>query len=113
VLWQGNRATHNNISGLLLPQSIISPISGPVTPTASNQSVWGSAAGILVSWEALDFGRRGATVNSARAGQALAESQVSVTRLDIAAAAINAFFNVIASQQRIAAARADVDRRQT
>ena len=30
MVWQTNRATDNNITGLLLPQSIIAPISGPV-----------------------------------------------------------------------------------
>jgi len=30
VLWQTNRATDNNVTGLLLPQSVIAPISGPV-----------------------------------------------------------------------------------
>src|SRR5438132_3636383 len=56
VLWQANRATDNNITGLLLPQSIIAPISGPVPIATSNQSAWGSAAGLLFSWEPLDFG---------------------------------------------------------
>lgn len=112
LLWQGNRATRNNVFGLLLPQAVISPISGPVLPSTSNESVWGSAAGLLFTWEPFDFGRRGVTVSAARAGQNLANSQVAVTRLDIAVAATNAFFNVVAAQRRIAAARADVERRQ-
>src|SRR5260370_30610073 len=36
VVWQTNRATDNNITGLLLPQSIISPISWP-HPTAHSK----------------------------------------------------------------------------
>src|SRR4051794_11220526 len=40
AVWQGNRATHNNVFGLLLPQSIIPPVSGPVLPRTSD-SVWG------------------------------------------------------------------------
>lgn len=112
MLWQGNRATRNNVFGLLLPQSVISPISGPVLASASNDSVWGSAAGLLFTWEPFDFGRRGATVNAARAGQSFANSQVSVTRLDIAVAATTAFFNVVAARQRVTASKADVERRQ-
>src|SRR5258707_9954780 len=42
VLWQTNRATDNNITGLLLPQSTIAPISGPVPMSPSNRSAWGS-----------------------------------------------------------------------
>jgi outer membrane protein TolC len=112
MLWQGNRATRNNIFGQLLPNPVISPISGPVLSTASNDSVWGSAAGLLFNWEPIDFGRRGATVNAARAGQSLANSEVSVTRLDVAVAAANAFFTLAAAQQRVMAARANLERRQ-
>ena len=36
VVWQTNRATDNNITGLLLPQSIIAPISGPVPAMTSS-----------------------------------------------------------------------------
>ena len=37
MLWQVNRATDNNITGLLLPQSVIAPITGAVTLSPSNQ----------------------------------------------------------------------------
>jgi outer membrane protein len=111
MLWQSNRATRNNMFGLLLPNSVISPISGPALPSASNDSVWGSAAGLLFSWEPIDFGRRGATVNAARAGESLANSEVSVTRLDVAVAVTNAFFTLVAAQQRVTAAKANLDRR--
>lgn len=112
MLWQGNRATRNNTFGLLLPQSMISPISGPVLPSTSNDSVWGSAAGLLVSWEPFDFGRRSATVNVAQSGEQLANAELSLTRLDVAVAVTNAFFTVEAAEQRVAAAQADVERRQ-
>lgn len=69
VLWQGNRASRNNILGLLLPNSTIPSVSGPVLPTTSGRGAWGSAAGLLFSWEAFDFGRRGADVNAARAAR--------------------------------------------
>lgn len=112
MLWQGNRATRNNMFGLLLPNSVISPISGPVLSFASNDSVWGSAAGLLFTWEPIDFGRRGATVSAARAGQSLANAEVSVTRLDVAVAVTNAFFTLAAAQQRVTAAKANLERRQ-
>src|SRR5215204_4769785 len=62
-LWQTNRATANNIFGQLLPQSVIPSISGPVLPSASGKSVWGSAVGGLLSWEPVDFGLRNAQVH--------------------------------------------------
>src|SRR5438045_39858 len=58
AIWQENRATTNNVFGLLLPQSIIPSISGPVLGTRSlGDSVWGTTAGVLLSWEAVDFGQ--------------------------------------------------------
>jgi MFS family permease len=69
MVWQANRATDNNITGLVLPQSIIAPISGPVPTRTSNRSAWGSAAGLLFSWEPFDFGYRGARVGAARAAR--------------------------------------------
>src|SRR4051812_35011785 len=66
-VWQSTRATANNVFGQLLPQSVIPGMSGPVLASASAQSVWGSAAGALFSWEALDFGSRRAGVTSAEA----------------------------------------------
>src|SRR5438876_4365279 len=112
ALWQSDRATRNNIFGLYFPNSVISPISGPVLPTTSNQSVWGSAAGLLFSWEPFDFGYRRATVSAAKAGRNRAMAESGLTRFDVAVAAVNAFMTVLAAQQRVRAARADVERRQ-
>src|SRR5438034_10501401 len=50
-LAQVNRATRNNVFGLLLPQSVIPSISGPVLGTNNTGSVWDSAIGGLVTWE--------------------------------------------------------------
>src|SRR3954469_13217377 len=36
VLWQVNRSTRNNVSGLLLPQAVIPAISGAVTPESGD-----------------------------------------------------------------------------
>ena len=62
LLWQANRATRNNVFGLLLPQPVVPPVSGPVLGTETLDGVWSSAGGLLLSWEAVDFGRRRAAV---------------------------------------------------
>jgi outer membrane protein len=89
-LWQVNRATRNNVFGLLLPQPVIPAVSGPVLGTETLNGVWSSAGGLLLSWEAVDFGRRGAEVDLARADSGFAEAQRSVTELDVASAAADA-----------------------
>ena len=112
MLWQENRATRNNVFGLLLPQSIVPPIAGPVLATHSYDSVWGSAAGVQLSWEALDFGQRKANVEVARAQSSFAKARTDLTELDVAAAAADAFVTVLASDEAVRAARANVDRLQ-
>src|SRR6266404_8490054 len=113
MVWQTNRATDNNITGLVLPQSIIAPISGPVPIETSNRSAWGSAAGLLFSWEPFDFGYRGAKVGAARAARDQATAEASLTRLDVAVATVNAYLTVLAAQRTVRAAEADVERRET
>src|SRR5467141_1098066 len=113
MLWQTNRATDNNITGLLLPQSVIAPITGAVTLSPSNQSAWGSAAGLLFSWEPFDFGYRAAKVDAARGVRNRANAESSLTRLDVAVATVNAYLTVLAAEQTVHAAQADIDRRGT
>jgi outer membrane protein TolC len=113
VVWQTNRATDNNITGLVFPQSIIAPISGPVPIETSNRSAWGSATGLLFSWEPFDFGYRGARVEAARAARDQATAEASLTRLDVAVATVNAYLTVLAAQRTSRAAEADVQRRET
>src|SRR5712691_1353271 len=113
MLWQENRATTNNVFGLLLPQSVISSMSGPALGTRSlGDSVWGSAGAVLLSWEAVDFGQRKAGVDVALAQTSLAKQQTALTELDVASAAADAFLTVLAAEESVRAARANVDRLQ-
>ena len=109
-LGQVNRATHNNVFGMLLSQSVISPISGPVLRTNSLENVWGTAVGALVSWEPFDFGLRRANVHVAQLARDRAQAQVAVTRLQAGIAAADAFLTIQAAQQTVLAARAGVER---
>jgi outer membrane protein TolC len=109
-LAQLNHATHNNVFGLMLPQSVIPSISGPVLGTNSLSSVWGSAVGTLVSWEAFDFGLRRAQVATAESAKNRAAAEVNVTKLQVGTAAADAFLTVAAAQETIVAARAGVER---
>jgi outer membrane protein TolC len=112
MLWQGNRATRNNIFGLLLPNSTVPSMSGPVLPTTSGEGAWGSAAGLLFSWEPLDFGRRRAEMEAARSASNRVRAEAGVTRLDVAMGTVNAYLTLLAAEQTVQAAQADVERRQ-
>jgi len=110
-LWQSNRATANNIFGQVLPQSVVPAMSGPVLPSTSSQTVWGSVAGALFSWEPFDFGLRGATVAGAEATVARARADQVLTLLDVEHAVGAAFLAAAASERAVMAAQADLDRR--
>ena len=112
MTWQQNRATRNNVFGLLLPQSGIPGISGPQIDSSSS-SAWGSAGGLLLSWEPFDFGLRKANVELARRIGRQASANEAVTRLDVSAAAADAFLTLLAADQTLEAAQAGVERAET
>jgi len=107
---QINRATRNNVFGLLFPQNVIPSMSGPVIGSNNLGSVWGSAVGALVTWEPFDFGLRAAGVEVANAARAQSEAAVRRTRFDIAVAAADAYLTLVAAQETTRAAQAGVER---
>jgi len=110
-LWQVNRATVNNVTGLLFPHAVVPSISGPPFAATSGQSVWGSAVGALLSWEPVDLGQRRAVVLEAEAAVARARAGQTLTRLEVQQAVGAAYLAVVAAEQVLAAADADVERR--
>ena len=111
LLWQQNRATRNNVAGLLLPQGVVPSISGPVAATTYD-GLWGSAAGALVSWEPFDFGLRQANVGVAERLVTQASAGLELTRLQVAVRAADAFLAALAADEVVRAAQANVDRLQ-
>lgn len=109
-LGEVNRATHNNVFGMVPPQGIIPTISGPALSTNSLASVWGTAVGTLVTWEPFDFGVRRANVDLAASVREQLSAQVNVTKLQVGTAAADAFLSILAAQETVTAARAGVDR---
>ena len=108
-LVQVNRATRNNIFGTMLPQSTLPSMSGPVIGTNNGGSVWGSATGLLVSWQPFDFGLRHANLEAARAGRDKADATSQRSQLEVATAAADAFLTLIAAGQTEKAAAAAVE----
>ena len=110
---QINRATRNNVFGMLLPQNVIPSMSGPVIGSNNFGTVWGSAVGGLVSWEPFDFGLRGANVAVANAARSQSDAALRRTQFDVAVTAADAYLTLIAAQETIRAAQAGVDRAET
>jgi outer membrane protein len=110
ALAQVNRATRNNVFGLLLPQNVIPSMSGPVIGTNNFGTAWGSAVGGLVTWEPFDFGLREANVAVAAAARNQSEAALKRAQFDVAVSAVNAYLTLAAAQETVRAAQAGVDR---
>ncbi|MDX2150461.1 MAG: TolC family protein [Bryobacteraceae bacterium] len=107
---QVNRATRNNIFGMVLPGLPMPSISGPPKPENDLGSVWGTATGITVSWEPFDFGYRKANVEAAALARTRAELAVERARFDAAVMTADAFLTVLAAEQTLTAAEAGAAR---
>ncbi len=108
-VYQDSRATQNQVAGIWLPTTITPTVEGPIAGL-SGQSFWGSQAAALFSWEPIDFGLRRSSVGQARSAEDKSNTALAVTRLQVAAAVGNYFLTVLATQQAVAAAQANVDR---
>lgn len=106
---QVNRATRNNVAGLLFPQGLPS-ISGQAVEQNSMANVWGTAVGFVVSWEPFDFGLRRANVAVAEVAKTRADAAVTRTSLEVATLAADSFLTLLAAEQTVRAAEAGVKR---
>ena len=68
--YQAGIATANNLTGMYNPTGMM-PISGPPSVANNNTPALGSAASLLLNWQAVTFGERNARINVS-----LAESNV-------------------------------------
>lgn len=110
---QVNRATRNNVYGMLLQQQVISPISGPPLPANAGTNVFGSALGFLVQWEPFDFGLRKANIAVSETEKRRAEAALKKTRFEVAALTADAYLTVLAAEQAVAVAQASRSRIET
>ncbi len=109
---QGERETRNSIYGVLMPQfpTILTGTQGTVFPL-SNATFWTSGLGVLLSWEPFTFGYRRSLMRSARTTTERAAEDVTLTQLGVAGAVADASLALLATEQRVKASQADVNRR--
>jgi len=75
--YQANYSTYNNLTGMFYPEFVL-PVSGPPSIDNSSEMVFGSAASLLLKWEALTFGRR---TNAIKATES--QAQEKTNELDV------------------------------
>ncbi|MGH9460848.1 MAG: TolC family protein [Vicinamibacteria bacterium] len=106
IYLQWNRATRNNVFGLVIPGGNVPGISGPVLEETSSQGAWGSAASVLLHWNAFDFGVRAAGVREAEALRRRAEAGLRVTEIEVSLGAMDAFIEMVGAESAARAAAA-------
>jgi outer membrane protein TolC len=110
---QENRSSFNDAFNVYLPSLIDLPIvNGPLQRRRSFDSVWSATSGSVLEWELIDFGLRRARVKLSRTQTDAAKAVTGLTKLDVSVAAANAFFALVATQQRVRAEKANVERMQ-
>jgi outer membrane protein len=62
ISYNANLATANNLTGMFYPTGIL-PITGPPSTSNSPNPATGSAAGLLLNWQAITFGQRNAQID--------------------------------------------------
>jgi outer membrane protein len=109
---QGERETRNSVYGVLMPQfpTILTGTQGTVF-TPSNATFWTSGVGELLAWEPFTFGYRRSELRAASATARRTASQVTLTQLGVATAVADAALGLLATEQRVQASMADVQRR--
>lgn len=110
VYTQWNRATRNNLFGLMFPNGSVPSISGPALEETTSESTYGSAAAALVRWKAFDFGVRAARVHEAEALREGAEMGLRLAELDVSLGTLDAFLAVLAAESAVVAAAATLER---
>lgn len=107
--YQAGFATANNLIGVFYPNGI-PPMTGP--PSTSNRyaPATGSAAGLLLNWQAVTFGERNARINVATAE---ANSQKSVYQNDLFNHTINvisSYLDVLLALDQVSIHRQNIER---
>jgi outer membrane protein TolC len=110
LYFQWNRASRNNVFGLVFPAAGLPSISGPALDEETSQGTFGSVVAALVRWEALDFGSRSASIREAEALRRRAQASARLTEIEVSLGAADAFLAVAAADSAARAASATVER---
>jgi outer membrane protein len=94
--YQINKATYNNITGMVYPQFII-PISGPPSSGNEMSGAYGSAASILLNWQPFTFGQRKAQVDYSKANYQLTNADFQNELFQHKIKVITAYLDVLTS----------------
>jgi outer membrane protein len=96
--YQVNRATYNNITGMVYPQYII-PISGPPSTGNNMTGVYGTAASLVLNWQPITFGQRKSQIEYSKANYQSSGFDAQNEIFEHKVKVINAYLDVITATE--------------
>ncbi len=110
--YQAGLATANNLTGMFYPNGIL-PITGPPSVTNSYAPASGSAASLLLNWQASTFGERQARINQAVAAASSQKSYYQNELFIHSVKVISSYLDVLLTYDLVNIHRHNVERVQT
>lgn len=110
IVLQENRATGNVVPGSHFTMAGIPPISGPPTDRVFDSGVWGSTAGISLSWDIAHLSETMTLADAALADRFGARAGAEAETLEVAFRAADAFAAAVEAREQVTTARASVER---
>lgn len=107
--YQANIATANNLTGMFYPTGIL-PISGPPSVANRYSPATGSAASVLMNWQAVTFGQRDAQINvsvaEANSKQTEWQQALFIHKVNV----ISSYLDVILASEKINIHQQNIER---
>jgi outer membrane protein len=101
ISYQAGIGTANNLTGIFYPNGIL-PMTGPPSNSNNYTPASGSAASVLLNWQALTFGERNAQINVSETEAKGKVSEYQQTLFYHKLYVINAYLDLLLSKQSIA-----------
>jgi outer membrane protein TolC len=92
--YQAGFGTANNLTGIFYPYGIL-PMTGPPSTGNNYQPVTGSAASLLLNWQAETFGQRNAQIRVAEADAGAKQSAWRLTLFEFRIKVVNAYLDLL------------------
>ncbi|HEX7476598.1 MAG TPA: TolC family protein [Polyangiales bacterium] len=107
-----NRSTGNTVPGSFFPAPGFIPTAGPPRGRSFDGGSWQTGASLWGSWNVVSLLRQAAALDAALANRRQAQAATSAQRLEVAYGAADAFIALVAAQEAVKSAAANVERAQ-
>ena len=109
--YQAGFGTANNLTGIFYPNGIL-PMSGPPSISNNYSPATGSAASVLLNWQAATFGQRDAQINVAKAEANTKKTELNQTLFQHKINVISAYLDLLLAYDVVNIQQSNIGRNQ-